>query len=132
MSQCGGPYIDLFIASASKGAPAKRREQTRKRAEDGAGNEAPAESRDNKLTTQTKGSHDDGHGYWKAPGTDGSGKLRARIADTRSAGKEKRSNDARNKAAEQQEPSTAQELRRRGENSSGLDAELTGNEAQVR
>jgi hypothetical protein len=25
--------------------------------------------RDNKLTTQTKGSHDDGHGYWKAPGT---------------------------------------------------------------
>jgi hypothetical protein len=27
--------------------------------------------RDNKLTTQTKGSHDhdDGHGYWKGPGT---------------------------------------------------------------
>jgi hypothetical protein len=29
-------------------------------------------------------------------------------------------------------PSREQELRRRGENSSGLDAELTGNEAQVR
>jgi len=61
----------------------------------------------------------------------GCGKLRARIADTTSARKEKRSNDARNKAAEQ-EPSREQELRRRGENSSGLDAELTGNEAQVR
>jgi len=78
--------------------------------------------RDNKLTTQTKGSHDDGHGYWKAPGT---------AAANCGQELQTRSNDARNKAAEQ-EPSREQELRRRGENSSGLDAELTGNEAQVR
>ena len=116
-----------------------RREQTRKRVEDGAGNEAPAESTGAPEGKQTdmqpkrkEAMTINGHGYWKAPGTAVSGKLRARIADTSSAGKEKRSNDARNKAAEQQEPSTEQELRRRGENSSGLDAELTGNEAQVR
>ena len=61
--------------------------------------------RDNKLTTQTKGSHDDGHGYWKAPGTAAANC--GRIADTRSAGKEKRSNDARNKAIQRTGAQTA-------------------------
>ena len=81
--------------------------------------------RDNKLTTQTKGSHDDGHGYWKAPGTAAA-----------NCGQELQTREVlgrKNVATTHgTRPSREQELRRRGENSSGLDAELTGNEAQVR